>query len=555
MYKSLENLEKITSQSIMNLLHHEMPDSNALKLVDKLPNSFATPTKSLFRIDSNTQIWYFVVYNSLGFGSTEMVCIHLQTNATNWCVKDNDGLVVDEVQVNRVWNLDKLESDRLEACFMVDMKPLSLVEYSVGLCPESKSPIKSSSVTLYNFGDSSHNVLNSVSDDVISIDETPTEIQIESDKIELIFSGADAMLRKLSIRDNYHNVVTDLNVRMRFMTYGTRSGSKKVQKSGAYIFLPDNEDAQDLTYSNPKIRITKGSVVTKFEAIIEKPIPIRHEIALIKGKPFIRMENEFFLGQNSFSNKELIIRFYTDIKNEDIFYTDLNGFQMIRRKRYQKIPLQGNVYPMATTAYIEDTNHRFNVLSGQPLGATSPHSGWLDIFLDRRLLQDDQRGLNQGVVDNRRTKESFKIVLDSLVSAPTNSLKPSLESQTELQKLLSPPIVMYSMSKSTMSEMYLMRRSLPCALHLLSLRRPSAPNTFDLFVHRWGLSCETQCANVSTFQLTDVFASAVTKPLEPVMTRMSLSLLHQIESNVAIDRILDVQEMNVNVYRLRTRNT
>src|ERR1700704_5258652 len=93
---------------------------------------------------------YFVVYNSLGFGSTELVCIHLPSNVTNWCIKDNDGLLVEEVQINQVWSLDELQNDRIEACFMVEMKPLSLVEYSVGICDENRASYKSSSVTLYN---------------------------------------------------------------------------------------------------------------------------------------------------------------------------------------------------------------------------------------------------------------------------------------------------------------------------------------------------------------------------------------------------------------------
>jgi alpha-mannosidase II len=41
---------------------------------------------------------------------------------------------------------------------------------------------------------------------------------------------------------------------------------------------------------------------------------------------------------------------------------------MIRRKTYDKLPLQGNVYPMPTMAYIEDDFMRFNILSGQPSG-------------------------------------------------------------------------------------------------------------------------------------------------------------------------------------------
>ena len=58
MYKSLENLEKISSQSIMNLLRYESPDVNQLKLVEKLHNSFSPSVKNLFRIDENNQNWY-----------------------------------------------------------------------------------------------------------------------------------------------------------------------------------------------------------------------------------------------------------------------------------------------------------------------------------------------------------------------------------------------------------------------------------------------------------------------------------------------------------------
>ena len=43
---------------------------------------------------------------------------------------------------------------------------------------------------------------------------------------------------------------------------------------------------------------------------------------------------------------------------------------MIRRKTYEKLPLQGNVYPMPTMAYIEDDSMRFTILSGQPSGVS-----------------------------------------------------------------------------------------------------------------------------------------------------------------------------------------
>ena len=80
---------------------------------------------------------------------------------------------------------------------------------------------------------------------------------------------------------------------------------------------------------------------------------------------------------------------------------------MIKRKRYGKLPLQANFYPVASMGYIQDTTSRLSLISGQPLGGTSAASGQIEIMLDRRLMQDDNRGLFQGVQDNKVTPHHF----------------------------------------------------------------------------------------------------------------------------------------------------
>lgn len=44
---------------------------------------------------------------------------------------------------------------------------------------------------------------------------------------------------------------------------------------------------------------------------------------------------------------------------------------MQRRKYYEKLTLQGNVYPMPTMAYVQDEFRRFSVLSSQASGVAN----------------------------------------------------------------------------------------------------------------------------------------------------------------------------------------
>jgi hypothetical protein len=68
-----------------------------------------------------------------------------------------------------------------------------------------------------------------------------------------------------------------------------------------------------------------------------------------------------------------------------------------------KIPLGGNVYPMPSAAFLEDSALRMSLLSHSAMGVASLEEGWLETVLDRRLMRDDNRGLGQGVTDNKRT--------------------------------------------------------------------------------------------------------------------------------------------------------
>lgn len=55
---------------------------------------------------------------------------------------------------------------------------------------------------------------------------------------------------------------------------------------------------------------------------------------------------------------------------------------------------------------------RMTLLARQPLGGGSLGPGEIEVMMDRRLMQDDNRGAGQGDKDNLETVNSFKILLE-----------------------------------------------------------------------------------------------------------------------------------------------
>lgn len=185
---------------------------------------------------------------------------------------------------------------------------------------------------------------------------------------------------------------------MNFLRYTTR-------KSGAYLFLP-NGHAQPLPLGQPVLLVSRGPM----ESSVAVSFPFGIHQTILRDSS-IEIRN--LMDIKEMDNSEVIMRIQTNIDNEETFYTDLNGLTFMKRERFSKIPLQANYYPIPTGIFIEDENMRFSVLTAQPLGGASLDNGMIEIMQDRRLNQDDERGLGQGVLDNRLTQNIFRIVVES----------------------------------------------------------------------------------------------------------------------------------------------
>ena len=180
----------------------------------------------------------------------------------------------------------------------------------------------------------------------------------------------------------------------------------QVEAGGAYLFEPGRQEQYNMA---DVIIENEGYVVTTPQwkrTVVEKQIDDKFGTKA-RALDFIY---EFNLDRD---DQEWFVRFSRDIKNDGVFHTDLNGFNFDTHKFRPDMPIQSQVFPMPTLASIEDSRVRMNVLSEHAQGTASLETGAIDVWLDRRLRQDDNRGLGQGVQDNRLTRTRLRVLLEA----------------------------------------------------------------------------------------------------------------------------------------------
>ncbi|XP_046396724.1 alpha-mannosidase 2 [Ischnura elegans] len=330
--------------------------------------------------------------------------------------------------------------------FLADVPPLALASYFVTGLPsmaESNPYHTLSKVRLVGVTSSQvHLSRGFESTEIVGVGGEE-EFSIASDRVSAAF-GASGFLKALTLKDGIDSLTTPVHID--FARYGARPGT---ERSGAYLFLPDGEAEVLLPGKGTAsaIRVLQGPLISSVTAFLMPPL-LQHTVSLwnIPGVEGMGLEVTNIVNISGRSNFELVMRISTSIRNKAELFTDLNGFQMLRRRRLPRLPLQGNYYPLPSLAFIEDSSVRFSLLSAQSLGVASLKEGQIEVMQDRRLDQDDNRGLGQGVLDNIPTPTLFRLILEKRKKGckgpppehPTGF--PSVGVHLALSSLLHPPL-------------------------------------------------------------------------------------------------------------------
>uniref|UniRef100_A0A673AQE2 Alpha-mannosidase n=1 Tax=Sphaeramia orbicularis TaxID=375764 RepID=A0A673AQE2_9TELE len=282
-------------------------------------------------------------------------------------------------------------------------------------------------------------------------------------------------------------------VQVQFLWYGTRT---RGDKSGAYLFLPGEDGPQLYSSSEPPlVRVTSGPVFSDITSCFRH---FKHTVRLyhLDGHAGRSLEISNTVDIRSEVNHELVMRLVTDVSSGNRFYSDLNSFQMQQRRTLSKLPLQANFYPMTSASFLQDDTSRLTLLSAQSQAVASLRTGELEVVLDRRLQQDDNRGLGQGVTDNKLTASLYNLLLEDR-KVEHLSLLAHLASLS----LSHPLINMVAHSAGLLPKLRPFQpvsSSLPCDVHLLNLRTledeqeaGSPSQEVALLLHRKGFDCSS----------------------------------------------------------------
>lgn len=293
-----------------------------------------------------------------------------------------------------------------------------------------------------------------------------------------------------------------------FVSYTARAG-------GAYLFLPDSKPNE----FEPKfemLRLTQGALFS--EAMVVKQQKFLHTYVRLYNSPGIdgqsvEIENHVDMSDAAaLNNREVVMLIKTDLNNTEptnsnqpVMYTDLNGYQMIKRvTMLKKLPVQGNFFPMPSIGFIENSSWRLTVLGSQPLGVASLASGEMQIVLDRRLAQDDNKGLNQAVQDNKaETSSRFKLIFEFLrvgknESQANRQSYPSLTGQRISLSLLHPPLIYFFSNNSVAVQKAHEEKDDEATTLIHSLLFESLPKSLEFSALSAPLSCDMHLLNIRT---------------------------------------------------------
>lgn len=284
--------------------------------------------------------------------------------------------------------------------------------------------------------------------------------------------------------------------------------------SGAYIFRPDGQgvtsagkvkeavhyknadgsqeihQTYDSSYIQQVVRVSPQKEAIEFEYLVG-PIPVDDNVG-----------------------KEVVARYTTNLNNNNTFWTDANGRQMLERKlnfrptwKYQvNEPTAGNYYPVNSRIFIRDAKKgvQVTVLNDRSQGGTSPAAGSIELMVHRRLLHDDAFGVGEAL--NEPGEDGKGLIIRGRHLVVVSKIEKAASLHREIaQQLYAAPVVSFTKGQPITMQWTALTAPLPANIHLLTLETWSEGHFLLRLEHIYQVGEDSQLSKPQKINLGKLF--------------------------------------------------
>ncbi|XP_052768637.1 alpha-mannosidase 2x-like [Mya arenaria] len=483
-----------------------------------------------------------IFFNPVAQQRSELVKLRVDT--VNIDIRNSQDLNI-PFQINPIFqSATRIQSSEFEIVFLVELPPFAIESYTLY---RVDAPQYSFWSTVETFGSEKLSFSSDLKFQSKNYATSKSIYKIENELFQANFNEKGMLS---SLYDRVHEKEVEMQVD--FLSYTS-------QASGAYLFYPSGEAKSTLSDLSPKVRLIKGPFMEQIQVVYKH---LFHAVTLfdtptVQGQG-LHVHNELNMAAKSMTNEEVIMRISSGIKNEHgSFYTDENGYQLIGRQTRFDARVETNYYPVTSMAVIEDRERRFTVHSQQSHGVASLKQGWMEFMLDRNVENDDNRGLGEGVTDNRPTVSHFIIQLEQkqINSGQKENYKythPSLSGQVINGHLQQPIQTLFSTVRNDvfLSHFYPINGSLPCDHTVVSFKTLITSdldyNGTSVILHRKGFSCDFPTVGLQCPAQGHKVTLQTLFPEFSVIDARETTLTHlHTKSYLSLDKSIDIQSNEI----------
>lgn len=214
-------------------------------------------------------------------------------------------------------------------------------------------------------------------------------VTIGSNQLSVTF-GINGLISSITVDGATHNLAQN------FVFYRGNVGNNQIfanRSSGAYIFRPDPETIPEIVGTDVPVEVVRGDLFDEAHQVFNEYIS--QVVRVHKTGTFSQhvVEFEWLVGPIPIDDgfgKEIISRFYSDIKSGQSFYTDANGREILKRTIDFRETFDldneekesGNYYPINSNIAIEDEDLRMAVLPDRAQGGSSLSEGAIELMVN-----------------------------------------------------------------------------------------------------------------------------------------------------------------------------